>query len=207
MGKFQMITPIPCEKIYEDDNINKCAKKFYKILKDRNESYRYFTIKNIENDTYYKFRNKRFMSGGNGEQQEQEQEQEEKVKEEIQEEIKEIKKSYENKSNEIILARLDKLEDRIDILENIINKAKEAAKEEVKAVEKEEKIRETKENNSREDKKDSIKEDKIELNKNGNENENENENISEENISEGGKIKKRRGLITPPENEEMCAIQ
>jgi hypothetical protein len=40
MGKFQMIKPYPSDKIYESSNINKCAKKFYSILKQIYDKFR-----------------------------------------------------------------------------------------------------------------------------------------------------------------------
>jgi hypothetical protein len=55
MGKYQLIKPYPSDKVYESSNINKCAKKFYNTLKQDNETYQYFILKNIENNTYYKF--------------------------------------------------------------------------------------------------------------------------------------------------------
>jgi hypothetical protein len=55
MGKYQMIKPYNSEKIYESSNINKCAKKFYDLIKFDSAKHQYFILKNIDNNEFHKF--------------------------------------------------------------------------------------------------------------------------------------------------------
>lgn len=159
MGKFQLITPYPSDKIYEDSNVNKCAKKFYTMLKEKNEHHSYFTIKNIDDGAYYKFSIKKNVQGGGG------------------------KENPDNTSGDLT-KRIEKLENRVIILEEIIRKATDATKEEIKKEDDEKK-----------------KED------NNDDNDNDNDKVDKKcNNSEGGDKKEHHGLIAPPKHEDMCVI-
>ena len=95
-----MIKPYPSDKIYESSNVNKCAKKFYQILKQDNEKYNFFIIKNIENNDFYKFQignnnlNNYIVGGGNTE-----------------------TKIEEKKSDKELINRIENLESRVTKLE------------------------------------------------------------------------------------------
>lgn len=111
MGKFQMIKPYPCDKIYESSNIKKCSKKFYEILKQDNEKYDFFVLKNIDNNNYYKFKiknNHHIQIGG---------ENVEKKVDAIRVEPK-IEPKIETKDNNDLINRIEKIESRVTVLEN-----------------------------------------------------------------------------------------
>ena len=55
MGKYQMIKPYTSDKLYESTDVNKCAKKFYNILKQNGGNHAYFVLKNIDDNTCYHF--------------------------------------------------------------------------------------------------------------------------------------------------------
>jgi hypothetical protein len=103
MGKFQMIKPYPCDKIYESSNIKKCSKKFYEILKQDNEKYDFFILKNMDNNDYYKFQinnNKNIQMGG--------------VVEKKVDSIH-VEQNLETKN---LIDRIEKIESRVAVLEN-----------------------------------------------------------------------------------------
>ncbi len=109
MGKFQMIKPYPTDKIYESSNVNKCAKKFYDILKSDLKSdkisYDYFILKNLDDNSYYKFQIKQNhncnMIGGQQNEQKNNSSQ-----------------NNNSQNNNQITKRIDKLEERVLNLEN-----------------------------------------------------------------------------------------
>lgn len=107
-----MVKPYPTDKIYESSNVNKCAKKFYQILKQDNEKYNFFIIKNIENNDYYKFQignNNHNVIIGGGDNAEKKQDST-KIEQKIEQKIEE------KKDNELI-NRVEKLESRVSNLE------------------------------------------------------------------------------------------
>jgi hypothetical protein len=115
MGKFQMSKPYPSDKIYESSNVNKCAKKFYEILKQDNEKYDFFVLKNIDNNNYYKFqiRNNHNMQigGANVEKKADSFKIEPKIETKIEPKI-------EPKDNNNLINRIEKIESRVAVLEN-----------------------------------------------------------------------------------------
>jgi hypothetical protein len=194
MGKYQLIAPYQSDKIYENSNINKCAKKFHNMLKQNNNNCQYFTLKNIEDNTHYKFKNKLFFQSGGGD--------EEKKDNQV------INNAAINeKSNDTeIIEKINKLESRIDNLENKIKELKEEVKmnKEIKEENKEE-IRmnkETKEDNKEENKE--VKEVK-EVKESKEDKKKDNEENESDKVSEGGT--KFRGLIPPPKDDDICVVQ
>jgi hypothetical protein len=115
MGKFQIIKPYPSDKIYESSNVNKCAKKFYEILKQDNEKYDFFILRNIDNNNYYKFKiknNHHMQIGGKNV---------EKKIYPISAEPKlesKIETKLETKDNNDLINRIEKIESRVTVLEN-----------------------------------------------------------------------------------------
>lgn len=111
MGKFQMIKPYPCDKIYESSNIKKCSKKFYEILKQDNEKYDFFILKNMDNNDYYKFQinnNKNIQMGGVVE----------KKVDSIHVEPNLETKIDTNLETKNLINRIEKIESRVAVLEN-----------------------------------------------------------------------------------------
>jgi hypothetical protein len=189
MGKYQLIAPYQSDKIYENSNINKCAKKFHNMLKQNNNNCQYFTLKNIEDNTYYKFRNKHFFQRGGGDEHKQDNVEKQENNDNVV--IKE-------KSNDIeIIEKINKLESRIDNLENKIKELKEEVRMN-KEIKEEIKInKETKEDDNKEE----VKEDK----ESKDDKKKDNEENESDKVSEGGT--KIRGLIPPPKDEDICVIQ
>jgi hypothetical protein len=109
MGKFQMIKPYPSDKIYESSNVNKCAKKFYEILKQDNEKYDFFVLRNMDNNNYYKFqiRNNQYVQMGGVV------EKDKKIVDAIK-----VEPKLESKDNNDLINRIEKIESRVTILEN-----------------------------------------------------------------------------------------
>jgi hypothetical protein len=136
MGKFQMISPYPSDKVYESTSLSKCAKKFYKVLKRENKVCPYFEIIDWDNKTAspYRFKIKKFshlQAGGNNDAQpdphekHEQHEMHEKINE-IHEKMNEQKDSIheimKEKTQTEITKRISKLEKRVDKLEEGVQK-------------------------------------------------------------------------------------
>lgn len=122
MPRFQLIEPKICDKIYESNNISKCAEKFFNIVKYHDV--KKFTMRDIDTNKTYKYE----ICQKNLQNADIKEDTKEDVKVNIKENIKENTKEDvkvnmkevkdENKQNLLILNKLQNIEMRVRNLEN-----------------------------------------------------------------------------------------